>query len=201
MAIVEQQQGAGYMYGKGALDKNDLLFLREQADREKEKEMGLIESETLQYAALRASMDVQSEQEPLPSSRQPPSAAALAAAAKAKEKHRPLLKLVTISKKPRLDSKPGDSSIGTPIQVQRQNPDACHTSAAASAAGGSSTSNPSAPKTDTGCAGEGAACGNGKESKGAADTPAGIESAGSGLLGLFGDYDSEDNSESGNDEG
>lgn len=75
-----------------------------------------------------------------------------------------------------------------------------HTSAAASAAGGSSTANPSPPETGTGCAGEGAACGYGKESKGAADTPAVIESAGSGLLGLFGDYGSEDDSE-GKDEG
>lgn len=71
-----------------ALDKNDLLFLREQADREKEKELGLIESETLQYAALRARVEVSSEQAPMQASRQQPSAAALLAAAKAKEKHR-----------------------------------------------------------------------------------------------------------------
>lgn len=69
-----------------ALDKNDLLFLREQADREKEKELGLIESETLQYAALRARVEVSSE--PMQATRQQPSAAALLAAAKAKEKHR-----------------------------------------------------------------------------------------------------------------
>lgn len=111
---------------------------------------------------------------------------------------RPMLKLVAIAKKPRLGGAAGsESAVSMSADVLKSSNSVSQSSAAAAVAGGSSSSsNPSPPEPVTGgCAGVPPVCGSGLGETVLTGTTVIIEKAGSGLLGLFGDYDSDEDSE------
>lgn len=53
------QQQQGWLFGRGAFDKGDLLYLRDEADKQRHAELELRETELSQFAALKARMESQ----------------------------------------------------------------------------------------------------------------------------------------------
>ncbi|CAD7696348.1 unnamed protein product [Ostreobium quekettii] len=60
--IEDMQQQQGWLFGRGAFDKGDLLYLRDEAERQRHAELELRDSEKTQFAALRAKFEQQDGQ-------------------------------------------------------------------------------------------------------------------------------------------
>ena len=55
--IEDLQQQQGWLFGRGAFDKGDLLYLRDEAEKQRHAELELRDTELSQFAALKARME------------------------------------------------------------------------------------------------------------------------------------------------
>lgn len=60
--IEDMQQQQGWLFGRGAFDKADLLYLRDTAEQQRHKELELADRERSEFLLLRAKLDQQVEE-------------------------------------------------------------------------------------------------------------------------------------------
>eukprot|EP00210_Caulerpa_lentillifera_P002690 g2570.t1 len=60
--IEDLQQQHGWLFGRGAFDKGDLLYLRDEEEKQRHAELELRDKELNQFAALRAKMERREKQ-------------------------------------------------------------------------------------------------------------------------------------------
>lgn len=64
--IEEMQQQQGWLFGRGAFDKADLLYLRDQAEQQRHKEIELRDNERTEYAQLKAQVEQNQDERTTP---------------------------------------------------------------------------------------------------------------------------------------
>ncbi|KAK9810475.1 hypothetical protein WJX72_011306 [[Myrmecia] bisecta] len=164
-----QQSQVGWLFGRGAFDKGDLLYLRDEEEKKRFHEQELRDNERLQFNTLRTKLDSAGPSVLVPPPRPPKKPPGLAKAG---------LKLVPkVVVKPASATAPAATAqaqpAGPPAKKQRVDDTPGQATAAASKAATGGASPASTSKAQ----------------------PADDDSEGGGLPGLLGDYGSESDSE------